>query len=464
MNNTFRITISAVDKATAVVRHVKDSFSQVTRPVSDLTKSVVSLGRETGLDKVGKSILDIGNATSSLASKMAGVFPALGGGLGLAAIGAMAGRWADLGSEVGRTARNLDVSTQELQEFRAVARRADVAPEALDSSLKSLGSTMEDVFYHRASPEAITAMRQLGIEFHKTASGAPALGAALYDIADATKRLQGNPYAQRKLLDSLGISEDMLPMLRNGSQGIREFVAEYQKTHGMISADDIKRAEGFRESMIGLGDALSGVGYKIAANSAILIPYIDRITAFVAGHKSLLGMPAWSIAAGAAHMLPKAVASVSSFANADGLGNTVLGRLWDEDKAAFSRWWNGEDTKNVTPAANALPRIAEPAPPVLLPSFGSNPQGEPLGPQSPQRISSAGIPNPPPGSGIYINGPAPPPSVQAVGDAAAAMSPKISIELLLKNAPPGMQARARTPDGTEVPARVEYSMPTTVTP
>lgn len=426
MNNVFRITITAVDKATAVVRRVKSAASQIIRPITDMKSVVTSLGKETGLDKVGRSILDIANATGSLASKMSGVFPALGGGLGVAALAALAGRWGDLGAGIDKTARSLDITSGQFQEFNALARHSDVAPEALTGGLKSLSATMEDVFYHRAGPEAMTALRQMGLQFHQTASGAPDLVRAFMDVADATKKLQGNSQAQRKLLESLGLSEDLLPVFRKGADGLRSYVEEYRKTHGMISDDDIRRATAFKDSMINLGDALSGVATRIAASASELTDFNNAMAIWIGGGKSpfadfslkdAIGPVSYAAAKTVQYALDPSEAVLDG---ASAIAESMPNR-------ALRRSQNLSATAGITGAETGL---------TPKPSAGSG--------------------------GIYIDSPAP--SVDAMTSAAATVSPKMSLEVILKGAPPGTQAIARLPNGNEVPARVEYSMPTTVTP
>jgi hypothetical protein len=431
MDSKFRITISAVDKATAIVRGVKESFSKITRPLTDMQASVVSLGKETGLDKVGKSILDIGVATGNLASKMAGVFPVLGG-LSVPALAGLAARWGDVGTEVGKTSRIIGDSTSELQEFRAAARRADVAPEALDNSLKSLGATMEDVFYYRASPEAITALRQMGVQFQKTATGAPNVTKGFLDIADAVKRLQGNPLAQRKFLQSIGLSEDLLPLLQLGRRGILEYIDAYRQTHGMISAEDVVRATRFKDSMINLGDALGGVATRMEAIADNTTDFNDAMAKWIGGGPSPFAD------------LPSPIPDKPFTAVQDtltGLPFSFAGWI----RGRMDKWWNGDGKQPVPSAAGGI---------------------------------APGSTSPPPSPGIYINAlpppptvqnydtaPGSPPSVNDVSDAAAAMAPKVSVEVLFKNAPPGTQIRARdTNTGSDIPARVQYSMPTSTMP
>lgn len=428
MDKKFNIVISAVDKATAVVRKVKSSFSQVTRPLADIKTSVVSLGKETGLDKVGKSLLDISHAAGSVASKMAGVMPIIGGsGIGIAGITAATSKWADMGAEVKRTSRIFGVTTKELQELRGASNLAEVGPEAMDSTLRGLGSTMQDVFYYRATPQAMTALRQMGIQFHRTAQGAPLISDGLDQIADAVKRLEGNTQAQRTLLNALGISEDMLPVLEGGATGLRKLREEYAKTKAAMSDSDVEGASELVRAAKHAGLALWGAAERKLSHATVLTKGFDRIADFAEGN----GPNPWT-----KNFKERFVPSLS----------TVVKAPWYAMMAPYyaAKWaFSSSDTPAETPQSQDAPGAV----PVMP---GSSVQG--------------GIPAPMPSSsaGIYINSPAPSPT--AVGDAAAAMSPKVSIELLLKNAPAGMTAKARANDGSDVPTRVEYSMPTTVLP
>ena len=73
MANTFTITISAVDKASATVRKVNDSVSRMTRPFEEVGKSFKSLGRELGFERIGKNLTNIGREAGGAARSISNI-------------------------------------------------------------------------------------------------------------------------------------------------------------------------------------------------------------------------------------------------------------------------------------------------------------------------------------------------------------------------------------------------------
>ncbi|MDE1901522.1 MAG: hypothetical protein KGI37_07760 [Alphaproteobacteria bacterium] len=423
MDSNFRLNITAVDKATAVVRHVKDAFGKVTRPVEEVHKSLASLGHETGLDKIGKTLFDIGYETSSIADKMAGVLPVLGGGIGVGALVEETAKWAEMGTELKRTSAIIGVTTSDLQTLRGAAKLADIEPQALDNSLKSLGTTMEDVFYYRAAPQAIAAMTQMGIVFHKTASGAPDIQNGLMQIADAVERLHGNPYAQETLLKSLGLSADILPLLEQGSEGLKKFREEFEKTKAVLNDQDIQKANDLRNSFVLLGDAVQGWAMRHISAVGDVAAFNKANAMWIGGS----GPDPWTEMAGSLIR--------------GGIGSK---RTLSDDVGLIHKWFGTNKNKDKSETTSAAPPVN-------------------YGVQVPVKYTGMPpSPIPPPSPGIQIDGN--PPSMKAIEDAAAAIAPKISIEVIMKNAPPGALVNARTKDGKNIPARVEYSMPSTLMP
>lgn len=165
MANTFKITIAAVDKATATVRRVNQSMARLTSPVRDLKQSLGGLGRELGLNKVSQSLGSVAKSARGAVSGVTALVPALGaitGAATIAGIAALANNWGKLGAEIDRTSSILGVSTKELQQYQAAAKLAGLSAEDMNGSLKSLGDTLEDAAYNRNS-QALILMNQLGI-------------------------------------------------------------------------------------------------------------------------------------------------------------------------------------------------------------------------------------------------------------------------------------------------------------
>ena len=69
--NDFKIIITGVDRATAVFRKINRSMEQMTRPVTNLKRSLASFAKEAHLDKVGKAFMAIGKGAVRTAASIA---------------------------------------------------------------------------------------------------------------------------------------------------------------------------------------------------------------------------------------------------------------------------------------------------------------------------------------------------------------------------------------------------------
>src|SRR5471032_2635385 len=109
MANNFQITISAVDKATAVFRKVNNAVSQLSRPFEQVGQSFKSLGKN--LTQIGREAKGAAAGVASIVAPMAAVT-----GIGsVAGIIALADGWARMGRATANTAGNIGINAGELQ-------------------------------------------------------------------------------------------------------------------------------------------------------------------------------------------------------------------------------------------------------------------------------------------------------------------------------------------------------------
>lgn len=289
--NRFNVTITATDKASKVVNSVNKKINKIFRPYDDAKKSVKSfsdaLSRNDlvkrplwALEKVGKGVTSFGNAfglaensvlggSARIAASLGMIGGPLGGFLaGTAALiggaGAVTVAMANMGLNISRTAKNLNISTTELQEYRGAAKQAGLSTQAMDSGLQSLGETLQDSLAGRNNQVA-TLMAQMGIAIGKTRDGAVDTLKAFRDIADVVSHMQDQNQA-RKLTDMLGITE-LLPLLREGSAKLDEYIAK-QHQLGIQTEEQIKRnqqqAQAWNQTKDAMDSAAISMGNVIA--------------------------------------------------------------------------------------------------------------------------------------------------------------------------------------------------------
>ena len=277
MANKFEIVISAVDKATAVMRQVEAQTNRLTEPYKKLGQSMSSFSRASGLSNVGKELGKVRDVAGDVASKVASILPPLAGLAGVASvagIAAMATSWGSAGAEIQRTSSVIGVGTTKLQELRGAARLAGLSADDMTSGRKSLGAVMEDsVTGHNM--DAAGVMRQFGISLYRTKAGAIDSARALIDVSNAMKSLGGNVEAQQKYARIFGI-ENLLPLLQKGGTGINAYVKQFDKLGGVMSPAQLAQADKYNQGMIKLEMAFDRMKWTVGnALAPTLLEFVD---------------------------------------------------------------------------------------------------------------------------------------------------------------------------------------------
>lgn len=289
MANTFSITISAVDKATATVRRVNDSVSRLTRPFQDVGKSFRGLGRELGFERIGKNLGTIGREASGAARGIGTIIAPLAAitGLGsVAGIATLAKNWANLGRSIDSSSHSIGISAGQLQSFQGAAQMVGVDASATTSSLDGLANTMQDAQWGR-NQGALLMFNKLGIGLKKTKAGAWDVVAQYKAVANAIAK-EASPQKQKLIARAFGM-ENMLPFLREGAAGIERYEAMVKRLGYVMGDDAVKRGKAFSQSLAELGVAIDGVKNSIGdALIPAMKPLIDQFAMWLAVNRDLI--------------------------------------------------------------------------------------------------------------------------------------------------------------------------------
>lgn len=291
MAKPFTVTITAVDKATATVRRINAQMAKLTSPVRDLKRSVGDFSREAGFDKVGAAFGKVATGAQSAVKSVSTLVPVMGAITSMATIAgvvSLANAWGKLGQEIANTSTQLGVQTQDLQAYRNAARLAGASASDMDSSLKSLGDTLEDATYGR-NMQAAQFMHRFGITLTRTKSGAVDSMRALRQLAEVIAAQKGNTAVQRQILQQFGVSEALLPMLQKGAKGIEEFVQAGRESGNMMSDEQIKNAQQYAQNITKLDMAMEGLKNTIGnALIPVLEPLIKGLSDWVTQNRELI--------------------------------------------------------------------------------------------------------------------------------------------------------------------------------
>jgi hypothetical protein len=320
--NDLIIRISAVDKATAVVRKVNDSISKALRPVTNVQRSLKALGREAGIERMGKSLVGVSRAAADVATKIGSILAPLTAVVGIgsiAGIGMLAKKWGDFGSEILRSAQNIGMSASSLQAYRGAAEMAGVSSQAFTGNMKALGETLQDSLHGRNN-DALMLLNRLGISIKTNADGAVNAEAAFGDLADRIASIK-SPQVQALIARTLGV-EDSLPLLRKGRAGIEELTAAQYRYNLIMDGPALQAAKQFRESMTMMDLTLEKVRNTIGnALVPILQPMIDRVAKWAAANQDLIATRVAEFVDG----LAKAIQSIDWSAVVAGIKSFVDG-------------------------------------------------------------------------------------------------------------------------------------------
>jgi Phage tail lysozyme/Phage-related minor tail protein len=173
-------------------------------------------------------------------------------------------KFANTGAEIGRTAARIGVGTSALQEIGHAAYLAGGQANTGAMALETLGSKLHGAAWGRDS-EAIAVFKEFGINVRDATGQIRTADAALPEIADKIKSLK-DPYQQTALAQALfgdaGIR--MLPWLRKGAEGIREYREEVRKYGADVSDYGLKAANDFEEAQRRLELVTLGLGNTLA--------------------------------------------------------------------------------------------------------------------------------------------------------------------------------------------------------
>lgn len=356
MTNTAKITITAVDKATATMLKIRAEMRRMTQPMRDVKASMGRFTEAAGLKKVGHDLRKVGHDAGAVARGVTKIIAPMGALIGAGTIGGlaeMANRWGQLGWSIERTAQTIGVAPQKLQALQGAAKLAGLSADDMTSSLGRLGTTLQDALYGR-NQQALATLNYLGISIHKTATGAVDSTRALSDLSRVIQKYNGQPQVQQKIAGEFGL-ESLLPLLRQGPEAMRKYEAEAKRLGYVLSGPELQRATLLGKSFTELKMSLTGVRNSISdALFPVLQPLLVQMTNWVSANRKLIGtrvgkwvadIAAWvrSVNWGAVwHSIKQTVAEIRNIAVGINSAVQALGGWKSTLELAFGAWAIGK--------------------------------------------------------------------------------------------------------------------------
>lgn len=321
----YAVTISAVDNLSKTLNRINQNANRTLAPFRKLGGAVTRLMHTTGVSGIARALGNIGRSARDAFQRLSSIIAPLGAISGAATLGGMyrmVAAWSNWGTELGNVSRNMGITAQTLGTLQGAAQMAGSSGEALTNGLGALGQNLYDAVGGR-NASAVVMMNTLGVAFRKNATQARSVTDVLPELADKIASLK-DPYAQAQAASALfgGSAAAMLPFLRRGSAGIREYQQAAER-YLHITPQTAQAADTFREAQTRLTLAVEGLGNRISERLApILGPLLTQFADWIATN-------------------PKVTAGINALG--DGVqrfANWLKAIDWNAVGQRFQRWGN----------------------------------------------------------------------------------------------------------------------------
>ncbi len=281
----YAVTISAVDNLSKTLNRINQNATRSLAPFRKLGGAVTRLMRTTGVSSMARALGNVGRSARDAFQRLSSIIAPLGAISGAASLGGMyrmVSAWSNWGTELGNVSRNMGITAQALGNLQGAAQMAGSSGDALTNGLSALGQNLYDAVGGR-NAAAVVMMNTLGVAFRKNATQARTVTDVLPELADKIASLK-DPYAQAQAASTLfgGSAAAMLPFLRRGSAGIREYQQAAER-YLHITPQTAQAANTFREAQTRLTLAVEGFGNRISEKLAPVIgPLLTQLADWIA--------------------------------------------------------------------------------------------------------------------------------------------------------------------------------------
>lgn len=246
--------------------------------------------------------------------------------------------------ELSKAAQRANLPTEEFSKLAYAGDLADVAIQDLQSSLGRLAKAQAEA--QKGSSQQARIFEALGIATKDAEGNLRSTYEVFLDFADAFKRNQGSPEIMAAGLNIFGRSfQNLVPLIKDGSQGLRDAGAEAERLGLVLSTEAGQAAEAFNDNLTRVSAALRGMWTQIASRSLPQLEQLSQTFAKTAEEANLagLGVEAVSLAARTGTAIMEAYANavartslaIETVANASAgfaeiMRNVGIGGLFDE--------------------------------------------------------------------------------------------------------------------------------------
>lgn len=243
------IVVNAVDNVSYKLIEINQKLEKVTKPLGKLKTAFGDLGRESGLNKLGGALSNVGskgsaffNELGSAALKVAGIMATVGAGFKFLVKDA-----ADSGDQILDASKRLGISSKYFQEFQFAASQSGIELENVEGILTKFSKNIGEAA--SGSGEAIGIFRGLGIKLKDAKGQTKGMTDILPELADKFKNIKDPALRNAVAMKLFGREgAKMNELLLGGSEGLKKFADEANRLGLVLGDDQLKAADEFNDS------------------------------------------------------------------------------------------------------------------------------------------------------------------------------------------------------------------------
>lgn len=228
------------------------------------------------LEKIGKSADKSFGGIQKSASNLKGLFATLGVGLSAGGLAAFIKSVSNSQDELGKLSQKVGVSVEGLSALKYAGDLADVSLDALGTGFKKLSVNMAET--QANTGESKEAFKALGINVEAAKGILKSSEQVFAEIADKFAGFQDGANKTALAVKLFGkAGADLIPLLNQGSKGLKEAADEAQRFGILIGKDAAKAAEEFNDNLTRMMRLLEGA--KIALGNSLIKPINEWVVA-----------------------------------------------------------------------------------------------------------------------------------------------------------------------------------------
>jgi hypothetical protein len=196
--------------------------------------------------------------------------------------------FANAADEIDDTAEFLGMSREALQEWRFAAEQNGLKAEQLAGGLQRLTAAADNAA--AGGKRQAKAFKELGIEYKDAQGNVKSVGELLPAVSEGLAKLEDPTKASGIALDLFGKAGlRLLPLLKQGPEGMKAYREEMEKLGGGLTDEDIRNAGDFNDAIARLEFSLTSLKARALGP---LIPVLETVITWISrgiGFVSQLG-------------------------------------------------------------------------------------------------------------------------------------------------------------------------------